>query len=106
MEALTAPPYFVSCRSLTSVPNATSRFKAYITAVTVAAVLVGAVGLALSPLWPPIGGPVGLAFLGRIVALGTSNSVRMPGGTIVDVGIAPLWRAPFSGARRGRRCCR
>src|SRR6478609_2524477 len=66
------------------------RFKAYITTVTAVAVFVGVVGLTLSPLWPPIGGPAGLLFWVVVVALGSSASVRMPGGTVVDVGIAPL----------------
>jgi hypothetical protein len=66
------------------------RFKAYITAVTAVAVIVGVVGLTLSPLWPSIGGPVGLVFWVAVVVLGSSASVRMPGGTVVDVGIAPL----------------
>ena len=48
-------------------------------------------GLAIAPLvavdrWAP----PGLLFWVAIVALGSSSSVRMPGGTLVDVGIAPL----------------
>ena len=41
---------------------------------------------------------VGLGFWIVVIALGTSNSVRMPGGTIVDVSIAPVL-----GVRRARR---
>src|SRR4051794_5756929 len=65
-------------------------FKAYIGAVTVLAVVIGAFGLAIAPLWPAIGDPIGLTFWLIIVLLGSSASVRMPGGTLVDVGIAPL----------------
>src|SRR3954451_23189317 len=64
-------------------------FKAYIGAVTVLAVVIGAFG-AIAPLWPAIGDPIGLAFWVVVVLLGSSASVRMPGGTLVDVGIAPL----------------
>jgi putative nucleotidyltransferase with HDIG domain len=66
------------------------RFRAYISAVTVAGVVVGVASIVGVPLWPSIGGGAGLAFWIVVVLLGSSSSVRMPGGTIVDVGIAPL----------------
>src|SRR6266513_1164698 len=67
-----------------------SRFRAYIAAVTTVAIVTGVLGLALAPLWPPIGGLAGLIFWVAVVIFGSSASVRMPGGTVVDVGIAPL----------------
>ena len=68
----------------------TTGFRAYIAAVTVLGVAAGVIWLAIAPLWPSIGGPEGLVFWIVIVTLGSSASVRMPGGTVVDVGIAPL----------------
>jgi len=66
------------------------RFKAYIAAVTALAALMGVGALLTSPLWPTVGGPTGLLFWIVVVLLGASYSVRMPGGTIVDVSTAPL----------------
>ena len=67
--------------------------------------LVGAVGLvavatAVTTAWssphPPIGGWQGVAFWVVVVALG-SASVRMPGGAVVDVGVAPVLAAAVLG---------
>src|SRR4051812_23989938 len=66
------------------------RFKAYIGGVSLAAVLLGITAVVAFPIWPSIAGPVGVGFWVVVVALGASNSVRMPGGTIVDVSTAPL----------------
>ena len=66
------------------------RLRALLIVVTTTAVVVGAWAVSSTSLWPSIGGPVGVAFWVVLVALGSSSSVRMPGGTVVDVGIAPL----------------
>jgi HD-GYP domain-containing protein (c-di-GMP phosphodiesterase class II) len=68
----------------------TSRFKAYIAAVTAIAAVVALYGIAVAPLWPPIADAGGLVFWVALVVFGSSSSVKMPGGTVVDVGIAPL----------------
>ncbi len=68
----------------------TTRLKVYLAAVTTTAAVVGVYGLAVAPLWLPIGDVGGLAFWVALVIFGSSSSVRMPGGTVVDVGIAPL----------------
>jgi putative nucleotidyltransferase with HDIG domain len=73
------------------------RFKAYIAAVTTVGVVLGAATLLTSPLWPSLGGPSGLIFWIAVVLLGASSSVRMPGGTIVDVSTAPLLACAFLG---------
>ena len=84
-----APPYFVVCRQSLAAPMR-PRFRAYIGSVTAAAVILGIGAVLAFPLWPSIAGPLGLGFWIVVIALGTSNSVRMPGGTIVDVSTAPL----------------
>ena len=65
-------------------------FRLYIASVTGGAVIVGLLAVAFAPLWSSIGGPEGLLFWIVVVTLSSSSSVRMPGGTIVDVSTAPL----------------
>lgn len=67
-----------------------SRLTVLIVLVVGVAVFAGAFGLATSPLWEPIGGLAGLTFWLLVVVLASTSSVRMPGGTIVDVGFAPV----------------
>ena len=66
------------------------RLRALLTAVSATAVVTGVWAVSTSSLWPSIGGPAGAFFWVVLVALGSSSSVRMPSGTVVDVGIAPL----------------
>ena len=66
------------------------RLKALLVVVTTLGVVVATWAIAAGFLWASIGGLPGLAFWVAIVVLGSSSSVRMPGGTLVDVGIAPL----------------
>ena len=68
----------------------TPRLKALLTAVSATAVVTGVWAVSTTSLWPSIGGYAGAFFWVVLVALGSSSSVRMPGGTVVDVGIAPL----------------
>lgn len=66
------------------------RLKTLLGSVATIAVVIGAWAVSTDSLWVPIGGMPGLAFWVVVVVLGSSSSVRMPGGTVVDVGIAPL----------------
>jgi len=66
------------------------RLRALLTAVSATAVVTGVWAVSTTSLWPSIGGPGGAFFWVVLVALGSSSSVRMPSGTVVDVGIAPL----------------
>ncbi len=58
---------------------------------------VGAATLIRPDLWAPIGGTPGLIFWVVVVAAGSSSPVRMPGGTMVDVGVAPVVAAAVLG---------
>src|SRR6476469_6854669 len=95
MEAPLAPPY--SFHASAGFIQVTSRFKTYIAAVVVAAAVVGALTLFWTGLWPDIGGYAGLGLWVAIVMFGASSSVRMPGGTVVDVSMAPLIAAAVLG---------
>jgi putative nucleotidyltransferase with HDIG domain len=66
------------------------RLRALLIVVTTTAVVTGVWAVSNNALWPSIGGPSGALFWVALVALASSSSVRMPGGTVVDVGIAPL----------------
>ena len=73
------------------------RLWALLTCVIALGAIATTWALATAAVWTPIGGLTGLAFWLVIVALGSSSSVRMPGGTLVDVGIAPLLAAAILG---------
>ncbi len=72
------------------------RLTALVVAVGFVALLATATAAWLTALSPPIGGWAGLAFWIAVVALG-SVSVRMPGGAVVDVGVAPVLAAAVLG---------
>jgi hypothetical protein len=68
-----------------------------VTSVGVAAVLACAAAVMWSPLSPGIGGYTGLAFWIAVVFLGAAAPVRMSGGAVVDVTIAPVLAATALG---------
>ena len=76
---------------------AISRLGVLLAGVITSASVLAAVTLWEPRVWPPIGGAEGLAFWVVVVFLGSSSSVRMPGGTMVDVGVAPVVAAAVLG---------
>ena len=73
------------------------RLRALLFAVAAGAAVVGVWAVSANALWPSIGGLAGALFWLVLVVLASSTSVRMPGGTAVDVGIAPLLASAFLG---------
>ena len=74
-----------------------AKLKTLITAVTLTALVIAGVVLVTVPLGPRIGGWEGVLFWTAAVALGAAMPVRMPGGAIVNVGLAPLLAAAALG---------
>ena len=71
-----------------------------IATVIALAIAIAILGLAIAPLWPSIGGLPGLAAFWLVsVLLGSWHQVRMPGGTLVDVGITSSGMRHVLGAR-------
>ena len=74
-----------------------SRLRLLVALVGAAAVLACLVAILLWPLRSEIGGYPGLAFWVSVVFLGAAAPVRMTGGAVVDVTIAPVLAATALG---------
>ena len=73
------------------------RLKALLFIVIGTATAISVATLALVPLQPAIGGWPGLALWVALVAITSVSPVRMPGGALVNVAIAPLIAAAVLG---------
>jgi putative nucleotidyltransferase with HDIG domain len=75
----------------------TARLKALLFASVAVAIGLSLTTLALFELHPEIGGPAGLVFWVLVVAASSAAPVKMPGGTVVSVTIAPILAAAVLG---------
>ncbi len=75
----------------------TTKVSRLVLATVAAAVLVIAAAIFLSPIRPEIGGPIGLAFWTGATLLASAMPVRLPRGTVVSVGSAPILAAMMLG---------
>ncbi len=71
--------------------------RTFLALVVASAVVITVVVVARFPLWDTIGGWGGLAFWIAVVLLSSATPVRMPGGAVVNVSIAPMVAAAAVG---------
>jgi putative nucleotidyltransferase with HDIG domain len=87
----------VFAHKLAAVDSLTGRLSALLIAIIGSAAALSVVALLAYEPHPAIGGVLGIAFWTLVVAAASAAPVRMPGGTVVDVTIAPVVAAAVLG---------